>query len=269
MSDTESLVLPLHDRSVQLASIRPARRRRGDRTLSRCLTGLRPVSAAVSKPRHLDQAMETPLSRPGKGMRGHKRVVGDQYKNRFASGFLRCRTFGSSQSIRKERGCHTNRGDLSLFAVLDNERRTKRVGSAGRPWKQPASVATGKPWQPGNSSDRYMGIDTWPGRLRACPVYRFHEFARSSSLRDRLRRRRALLARKSTSVTGKASTTKAKGQRRAVSARQRFRKHLVNGDGQEEPFGTHAKTDMSGRWAADKAGNGSLQSPKGAWFHGR
>lgn len=145
-----------------------------------------------------------------------------------------------------------------LFAVLDNERRTKRVGSAGRPWKQPASVATGKPWQPGNSSDRYMGIDTWPGRLRACPVYRFHEFARSSSLRDRLRRRRALLARKSTSVTGKASTTKAKGQRRAVSARQRFRKHLVNGDGQKEPFGTHAKTDMSGRWAADKAGNGSL-----------
>lgn len=68
--------------------------------------------------------------------------------------------------------------------MLPRSRRTTH-GGAGCVGEQPASLTTGKPWQPGNSLDRYMGIDTW--RLRACPVYRFHEYAPSSAQGRRFR----------------------------------------------------------------------------------
>ncbi|KAL1432813.1 hypothetical protein MTO96_013015 [Rhipicephalus appendiculatus] len=115
----------------------------------------------------------------------------------------------------------------SLLALLDNESAVETGGGV-----QASRGNSQRRWQresPGNRGT--PPIDIWaltlgPGRLRACPVYRFHEFAPVSSLfapRSPCGRHRALsTAEEYQRVTGKADATKDKGQRRSESMHDGF-----------------------------------------------
>lgn len=119
--------------------------------------------------------------------------------------------FGCSREFAQgARCCRANRKDVQSLALLNNESADETGGGV-----QASRGNSQRRWQresPGNRGT--PPIDIWaltlgPRQLRACPVYRFHEFALlpPSSLRDRLVEGNApFLLRKSTSASPEKPT---------------------------------------------------------------